>query len=172
MQALLCFVRHGIEPASGAGWLRRGVTWGVINFAAAAVVAFGLPLLVPEAWLGKNAAENQFASGRYAYILFVAVVWAPLFETLAGQLAPIALCRKLRVPHRWSILLCGAHFGCWHFVNGGLLHGASTFAAGCVLAEAYWRNRTVSVGRAYAVTATAHAFSNALVVLATAILPA
>jgi hypothetical protein len=151
--------RLGTAPSTG---MRRQMTiWGITNFALAAVVSFAVDTLVPAEIRGTSAPAKLAAALPYPMLVLAAVCFAPLLETWA-QALPIALCRRFKVSHYWTILLCGVIFGGGHYLNGGLGHGLVTFVGGCVLGEACWRNWPLGAARACGVTAGAHAVSNAL----------
>ncbi|WP_313170809.1 CPBP family glutamic-type intramembrane protease [Massilia oculi] len=126
-----------------------------------ALLLLGLLTFVPEEYRGKSAAA--FLVGAHpAYLLFIAVVFAPLWETIPGQVVPIELLRRLRAHWSYCVLASGAVFGAGHFLAGGLAHGVVTFLTGLVLGYGYMAARPYGFGTAFITAATAHACHNAL----------
>ncbi|WP_422018136.1 hypothetical protein [Roseateles sp.] len=113
------------------------------------------------AWFGSSAASSIGALNGPMFLL-VGVLLMPALETSFGQAAPMALLRRLRVPPPARVIACGVFFGSLHWLGGGLGHGLSTTASGCLFALAYEMCRSVGFWpAAYAAFAT-HATHNFL----------
>ncbi len=120
-----------------------------------------LYFMPPELW-GNSAAAGLGRLG-WGWAFFLAVVFAPLFETAVGQVLPMELVRRLGARPGFGILLSGLVFGVGHYLNGGLAHGVTTFVGGLVFACAYAALRPTGIGPAFVAAATAHAVQNGLV---------
>ena len=149
--------------APSAGMPLQMAVWGMTNFALVMMVSFAVDALLPAEFRGMSAPAKLAAAVPYPMLVLAAVCFAPLLETWA-QAVPVALCRRFKVSHHWTILLCGAIFGGGHYLNGSLEHALTTFVGGCIFGEACWRNWPLGAARAYGVAAGAHAVSNALAV--------
>lgn len=167
MQMRLHSMTERIDVSPSVGVLRQAFVWGMLSFGLTMLVSFAVDVLLPGGLRSTSAPAKLAAAVPYPMLVLAAVCFAPLLETWA-QALPVALCRRLKVPHRWAILLCGAIFGCGHYLNGSLAHGLTTFVGGCIFGEACWRNWPLGVARACGVAAGAHAVSNALAVTAAA----
>jgi len=125
------------------------------------VIGVVLQFLPPEQW-GHSAAAGL---GRFgpAWIFLIAVVYAPVVETLLAQVLPMELAHRLGAPSSACVLLSGLVFACGHYLNGGLAHGMTTFFGGMILACAYVAMRWAGVGPAVLAAGTAHAVQNGTV---------
>jgi hypothetical protein len=94
-------------------------------------------------------------------LFFVAVVFTPFFETIAGQVIPIEFARNFRANKLVCIILGGTVFGLGHYLNGGIIHGLSAFFGGTVFSFGYVMLRWAGIRPAFIVAATAHAVQNA-----------
>jgi len=140
-----------------------GALAGMASFTAGQVL---LTLLVgmppPDE---KLAAGPVFATNNMWLIAFIAVLWAPVFETAVAQWLPIELLR--RIGARWwtGLLVSAAIFGGGHVLNGGgMLQGAITFVFGAVLAAIYLHFCDQGPGRAFAAAWACHCVNNSLAI--------
>ncbi|QBB71233.1 CPBP family intramembrane metalloprotease [Pseudolysobacter antarcticus] len=136
-------------------------------FTAIATLALGLFLqyflhrLLPERLWGTLAAREDLNQPA-VLVFFTAVIFAPLFETILGQVIPIEIARRFGI-NRWvCVLISAAVFGGGHYLNGGLLHGLVTFFTGIMLAALYLMLRRNSPASSYVGVVTAHAVHNAI----------
>lgn len=127
-------------------------------FVAYKLAGFFLP---PELW-GSSAASGLASLGP-AGMVFMAVVYAPLLETLLAQCLPIEIARRLGAGPLLCVLPSALLFGFGHYVNGGLLHGITSFCTGLVLASAYMALRRAGAGPACLAAASAHVVQNGMV---------
>jgi membrane protease YdiL (CAAX protease family) len=102
---------------------------------------------------------------------WLAVVAAPLYETLLAQAVPLEITHRMKLPWAWGIAGSALVFGLAHWLGGGVGHGVVTLFIGAVFAAMYAAFRgAVSVpgfGRgglvaAYGVAAGTHAVHNGL----------
>lgn len=132
-----------------------------------ALLLFWLITFVSEEYRGKSAAAG-LVDAHPAYVLFIAIMFAPLWETIPGQVVPIELLRSLRAHWSICVLASGTVFGVGHFLNGGLAHGVETFLMGLVIGYGYVAARPYGLGPAFITAATAHACHNATLLLVVA----
>lgn len=136
-----------------------GVGMGLLGtLCALLVLGLALRLLPPELW-GDSAASSLAGLGQ-GRIFLVAILYAPVAETLLGQLMPVELARRLGASPLACMLLSSLVFGCGHLVNGGLVHGLTTFFSGMAFACAYLGLRWIGIGPAFLAAGTAHAVQN------------
>lgn len=115
--------------------------------------------------MGGLAGAPVFARG-WIVIFFAAVVWAPLFETLIAQTIPIAGETRLGARHSIAIVTSAVLFSAGHMASGGgVAQGMITLVGGLCFASVFAANMRGSFARAFGLTATAHATSNALALL-------
>jgi hypothetical protein len=119
-----------------------------------------LQRFLPIARWGNSAASGLTDIGPIALFL-VAVLFAPAFETFVGQAVPIEVARRFCANRFVCVILGGAVFGLGHFLNGGLVHGISTFFGGIVFSFGYVTLRWAGVFPAFIAASTAHAVQNA-----------
>ena len=153
-------------PSSFASWLPKnafavGALLSLVSVTVAGAVGAALYVTLGGAGVGPSAAE-ALRSAREPWLFLAAVLVVPTFETLAGQLAPIELLRRLKAPTAPSLAVSAFVFALGHYVNGGLGHGLTSFAAGVVFAAAYLAYRARSVHQAFACAWCCHASHNFL----------
>lgn len=135
---------------------------GIASPVLASLLVILLTMYLPPEWLGQSAANHPLRSSP-AFIFFAAVVFAPLFETIIGQVLPIELIRRLSTRPWACIALSAAVFSLGHVANGaGLLHGLSTFLGGVMFGFVYVGMRHNGPLSAYLSAAIAHATHNAM----------
>ena len=162
-------VRMAAHPMRGA--LMLGVTVGAINFLIFVPLALAAVALFTSQQLGGTAAAS-LKDASTATILWIAVVWAPLFETLIGQWLPLEILRRYKVRTAVSLLASAVLFSLLHVVNGaGILHAAITFIGGCTFAASYLTARSMGLAPAYVAAAAAHACSNGLLLCLSLLFP-
>ena len=128
--------------------------------------------LIPEGIRGRSAAAH-LANMSAGSIFFAAVCFAPLLETLPGQVLPIELTRRLGLGSTACVLISASTFSLGHVASGaGVGHALATFIGGLVLAGCYAWVRIVGWRSSYVAAATAHATCNfILIYLVGALLP-
>lgn len=118
--------------------------------------------LIPESMRGGSAAAH-LANMSAGWFFFAAVIFAPFFETLPGQVLPIELARRLGLGATACVLISASFFSLGHVANGaGLAHALGTFIGGLVFASCYVWVRTAGWFSSYVATVTAHATFNFL----------
>lgn len=135
-------------------------------FTAALLSLFsGLLLgLLGPANMGALAGAATFAHG-WIFTFFAAVIWAPLWETLIGQLIPIGLLTRLGAGTLIAVLGSAALFSIGHVASGGgLAQGLVTLVAGLLLATLFAANARSGLRRASLFTCIAHATNNAILI--------
>lgn len=138
---------------------------GTLTMVLLGLITLGLVALLGRNNMGGLAAADVFQNG-WAATIVLAIVWVPFWETLVAQLLPIALLTSLGARPPVAIVTSAALFSAGHVANGGgLAQGIVTFAAGLVFAGLFVANRKHGLGRAYAITATAHAANNGAALL-------
>jgi len=148
----------------------RGAAWGVLGCAGGVFAALLVTAILPPELRGKSAAE-AILQGRVSagVAVFLACVFAPLWETFIGQLLPLEILRKLKVRPVLAIALAALLFGFGHVLNGGLAHGLVATVAGTILALLYTRERAAGVLCAFTAAAVAHAVNNGIMLLAASV---
>lgn len=151
-----------------------------IALARAAVLGAGLALC----WIGvlwlleplfrdravKLAGDKLFREASWGSLFFVAVFWAPVFETLVAQWVPVSLMRLLSKSTVAGVLSGAAVFSVGHMLNGGgWEQGIITAISGAVFSWAYVRGLVYGMPGAIALTAVVHASNNALALCASAL---
>lgn len=158
------------HPMRGAMLL--GSCVGAINCLICVPLALAAMALLTPQQLGGSAAASLEGAGT-SMMFWMAVVWAPLFETVLGHWLPIELLRRFKVPAMVCMLASASLFSFGHVMNGaGILHGSMTFIAGCTFAASYLIARSMGPGPAYVAAATAHASSNGLLLCLSLLFPA
>jgi membrane protease YdiL (CAAX protease family) len=149
-----------------------GVGGGVICALISTVSILLIFRLIPESIRGGSAAA-YLANISAGWIFLVAVIFAPIFETLLGQVLPIELARRLGFGVTACVLISACSFSLGHVANGaGLGHALGTFIGGLVVASCYAWVRTAGWCSSYVASATAHATNNFLLIyLVDAFLP-
>jgi len=111
---------------------------GGASFAIAFGLSSALVALFPPEALGPSASAGVFESQRSALqIALLAVLAAPLYETLLAQALPLEIARRLHLPWAWGIAASAAVFGLAHWLGGGVGHGAVTLVMGAGFAAMY-----------------------------------
>lgn len=147
------------------GGFSRSVGAGAFIAALLALLSFLLFSLIGRATMGTLAGTEVFAGG-WIVSFFAAVIWAPLWETLIGQLVPISLLTWFGARTFIAVLGSAALLSAGHLVSGGGIgQGAVTFVGGLLFASLFAANARAAIGRATLFTATAHATNNALLIL-------
>lgn len=149
-------------------WLRARTAWQLMGLTTAAALAAriaGLPLvLAAHALFGKTDAGPDVRNSSLTEAVLLAMVLAPLLETLLSQLAVLRLLGKISAlrDRPWiPILISALLFAGMHCYSIGYM--VNTFGVGLVLAVAFQvAGRT---GRAFWVVAGAHACLNGLFTL-------
>lgn len=143
--------------------LALGIGMGPLGLVCTFIVGqLFMALVPPELWGNSAGAELEQLSP--ARMIFLAVVFAPLLETLLGQCLPIELARRLGAGPALCMLPSALLFGLGHYLNGGLAHGTTTFVGGLVFAGAYVALRTRGIGPACMAAAATHALQNGVIV--------
>lgn len=115
----------------------------------------------PELW-GHSAAAG-LARLTPVGVFLAAVIYAPVVETVLGQVLPIEAAHRLGAPPLACVLLSALVFACGHYLNGGLAHGTTSFFSGMLFACAYVNMRWAGIAPAVLAAATAHAVQNVTV---------
>ena len=147
------------------GGVFRSAAFGALTAALLVLLSSLLFAVMGRDNVGKLAGAGVFERGWIA-ACFAAVIWAPMFETLIGQLVPIGLLTWFGVRSAIAVLSSAAVFSAGHVVSGGgIAQGVVTFGAGLLFATVFAANAGSGLGRASLFTATAHATNNALLIL-------
>jgi len=147
------------HPARSAVGL--GLALSLVSAPASLGIALLANALLPEHWFGESAA-GDLGDMSAAGFLLLGVLLAPALETLLGQCLPIEALRRLRARPLACVLASATLFGGAHWVNGGLGHGLTTFAAGSLFALGYGLCRPAGLRHAFASAYVAHAAHNFL----------
>lgn len=84
------------------------------------------------------AGGEQFKKANLIYVFLNAVIWAPVFETLVGQVLPVGISRKFTARRAVWVIAGGMTFALGHVLGGGeLLQSAVTFFYGCFFSAIY-----------------------------------
>ena len=138
---------------------------GVLIASLLLLLSLLLFALLGTANMGDLAGAPIFQRGL-VQTFFAAVVWAPLFETLIGQLIPIALLTWLGARDSIAIVVSAILFSVGHVASGGGLgQGFITLIGGLCFASVFSANMRRSLARAFVLTAISHATNNALALL-------
>jgi hypothetical protein len=140
------------------------VLWGGAVFFLGLLAAYLLHHILPPPPNYMAVADRILSSRNWFTITFAAIFWAPLWETIVGQMLPVELLRRFKAPHILILVACGAVFGIGHYFSNGLIHALRSVIAGILLGELYCRYRKHSVGSSYLAVVIAHAFNNLCVV--------
>lgn len=145
--------------------LLRSVALGAFAAALLLLVSSLLFALMGRANMGALAGAAVFERG-WAATFFAAVIWAPLWETLIGQLIPIGLLTLLNARLSIAVVGSAALFSAGHVASGGGIgQGVITFGAGLLFASLFAANVRPGLGRASLFTVTAHATNNVILIL-------
>lgn len=143
----------------------RAIAFGGIAAAILLLLSSLVFALIGPANVGSLAAAPVFKIGWFFTIL-AAVIWAPLWETLIGQIIPISLLTSLNARPSIAIVSSATLFSAGHIAyGGGIGQGMVTFAAGLLFASLFAANARPGIGRASLFTGAAHATNNALLIL-------
>lgn len=149
--------RHPLLAALGSG-ICLGPIGILCSFVVSNVV---LHLLPPEQWGNSGAAHLDRLDP--AMFFFLALVFAPVIETVLGQVLPMEAARRLGAGPAAQILLSGLVWGCGHYASGGLVHGITAVFGGLVFACGYAALRPAGIRPAYVAAASAHATQNGII---------
>jgi membrane protease YdiL (CAAX protease family) len=126
------------------------------------LVASVLSYLIPEG-PGSLAGDGLFQQSGLLGLMFAALVWAPLFETVFGQTLPIAFVRLFTKAELPAVLGSGLVFSLGHMASGGdAMQGALTMVIGSIFASVYVANIESGAVKASILTAWAHCIHNAI----------
>lgn len=107
------------------------------------------------------AGDALFANGSPAIVFLMVTLWAPLFETLAAQVLPIALLRRCTPSQPLWISTSALLFSLGHVLGGGgRVQAVLTFLLGAAFADGYVRWLPRGGWRAFGAAALAHAVNN------------
>lgn len=148
-----------ITPAS---WLAVGVAIGIASAILASFMILAATAMFSRDQLGTSAASPLLGKSLAVWF-FAGVVFAPMFETISGQVVPIECVRRFGTSAGLAVLASAAVFSFGHYLNGaGVFHATSTFVGGALFALAYVSLRAHGVWRAYLAAVVAHATHNGL----------
>ncbi|RFP14563.1 MULTISPECIES: type II CAAX prenyl endopeptidase Rce1 family protein [unclassified Duganella] len=156
--------------ASNLSIVSGGVMWGGVSFACSMLVLLALKVFLPLAQWGANSGAGALNASLGMQIM-VALVWAPLFETLLGQLLPQEVLRRFSVKPVFCIATGSVMWALGHYLNGGIAHGLVALFAGAMFSFIYLRYRSYGVAVSYWMTTVAHLTQNALVLVAASYFP-
>ncbi|WP_368737992.1 CPBP family glutamic-type intramembrane protease [Massilia sp. CCM 8734] len=119
-----------------------------------------------ESSFGSIAGAKIFKSESIIFIGVMTLCWAPLFETLLGQVIPVELVRTISSSKIQCIIASALLFSLGHFLGGaGWGQLLLTFLAGLPLAALYVKFRRQGIAKSFYASAIAHATHNAAVLL-------
>jgi len=149
-----------------------GLGAGVICALVLTVSVLLMSGLLPDSVRGESAAAH-LGNMSAVWIFLAAVIFAPLWETLLGQVLAIELARHFGLGATACVLISASAFSLGHVASGaGLGHALGTFIGGLFFASCYTWVRIAGWRSSYVATATAHATSNFLLIyLVGALLP-
>jgi membrane protease YdiL (CAAX protease family) len=146
--------------------VRSAICAGAFAGAVSALVALLIVLVMTANFSGSEMGGSaaSFLVGRSQATFFViGVLWAPLFETIIGQIIPLEFLRLLGVNVLFCLLISAGLFAFGHYLNGaGMLQMTATFAGGAIFSGSYLALRALGLWPAYIAAATAHATHNGL----------
>ena len=161
--------RMATHPMRSA--MRLGLCVGAVIFLICMLMLLVAEALFSPQQLGDSASESLKGAST-ATIFWMAVVWAPLFETLIGQWLPLEVLRRYRVRAGFGLLISAALFSLFHIMGGsGILHACMTFIGGGILSASYLTARSMGLVPAYVAVATAHACVNGLIMCGSLLFP-
>ena len=121
----------------------------------------------------RLAGAALFADTAPAAVLIMVIAWAPLWETVAAQVIPVAILRRCTHRHVLWIGASALVFSLGHMLGGGgPAQAVLTFSFGAVFAGAYVRWLPQGAWRASGAVALAHAVNNGLLFIASTIISA
>lgn len=155
--------RFALKTRPNLGAAMLGLMLCLMSLTSAFLVIGLLKVLLPSEALGPSAAASISELNAPALVI-TAVLIGPFLELFEGQVIPIELLRRIGASPRLCVLLSALCFGGGHYWNGGIAHGASTFAAGLVFAYGYVICRPFGWVPACLAAFTSHAAHNAVMV--------
>ncbi|MFZ6647824.1 hypothetical protein ACO0LO_19020 [Undibacterium sp. TJN25] len=154
-------VRHRIEqwPVLSAGL--AGMLIGMISAMIACLMLVAFDAFLPKELRGDSAAQHlgELSGGM---MFFTAVLFVPAYETVLGQMLPVALVRRLGGGAMLCTVFSALFFGGMHYLNGGLVHGISATIIGPIFATSYLMFRSKGIWAGFICAFTTHATHNAL----------
>ena len=150
--------RLGARPVCGA--FAAGLVFAMFSLAVSGLTLLLLFLVLPAHHWGPSAAAGSIGTLSEAALLFIAVLFIPIVETLIGQALPMELVRRLGGGAVAGVIVSAAVFGGGHGLNGGVAHGISSLSAGLVFACSYLFPRPFGILPALVAAGTTHATHN------------
>lgn len=145
---------------------RNALAGAVLLGACLALCSMGLSWMVEPLLRERTvrlAGAALFRSGDWFQMFFMAVLWSPVFETLAGQWLPISLLRRFSTSTAAGMAAGAIVFSLVHMMNGGgWEQGVITGMSGAVFSWRYIHGLDYGMPGAITLTAVAHASNNAL----------
>ena len=143
--------------------------WAVLTcLLCFAILAVTKALLPPQYWGARTGLARFQREMSLPLLLFWVVIYSPILETFLGQLLPLEILRRVGVGQPWCIFSGAILWGIVHYLSGGLLHAIVALGSGAMFSFIYLRYREPGVAAAYATTALARGFNNALLLIAVA----
>lgn len=168
------FALRALQPASPPlprfrAALAGAVLLGVTLALCAMVLGWVLePLLRGRSV--KLAGDAVFRSRDWFHILFVALLWSPVFDTLVAQWLSISFVRRFSRSMAAAVIAGAAVFSLGHmYSGGGWEQGIMTAISGAVFSWRYVHGLDYGMPGAIALTAVVHASNNALLLCALAL---
>jgi membrane protease YdiL (CAAX protease family) len=154
----------GITPPDWRKSLLRSTHIGCVLALLSLLVSYLLSLVF-AAGIGPLAGDALFRSRSVATVILVAVVWAPVFETVVAQLVPITFIRLFSKSDGLAVSCSALIFGVGHVLSGGgLMQGVFTATVGLVFASVFVANVKSGVFRASVLTAWVHGVHNGILI--------
>lgn len=142
--------------------LLSGLTLAVISLIGASIADH----FWPDGAAGPLAARALFENGNVFWIVLVAIVLGPAFETLVGQLAPVCIARRITTKRPAWIVAGASVFSLGHVVGGGgALQALITLLFGAIFTAFYVHWLGEGQARAFSLTMIVHATHNAALLL-------
>lgn len=165
-----------IAPGTALGdYLEKTRTYGVARFVlemSVLALLLRIPAVIVSVQLGviedATTAEELLEQFGLVALAVLALIWAPIAETVLFQWAPIEALRRFGAPAALAAVGSATVFALLHFQSGVaaiLVH----IPTGLVLAWCYLAWRPAGVGKALLVTTGVHFFLNLLAIGAAAI---
>ena len=142
--------------------IKLSITVGLITCAISMFLIWIFVTLFGAGSFGSIAGAELFKSESIFFIGVMTLCWAPLFESVLGQVIPVELVRTVSTSKIPCITVSAFIFSIGHF-SGGAGWGQSflTFLVGLPLAALYVRFRPQGIVRSFTASAIAHATHNA-----------
>lgn len=151
--------------AALAGAILLGVSLALCSIA----LLWVLEPLVRDRTL-KLAGDALFQSRDRFYLIAMALLWAPVCDTLVAQWLSISLVRLFSRSMAANVIAGASVFCGAHLLGGGAWeHGIVTALAGAVFSWRYVHGLDYGMPGAIALTAVVHASNNALLLCASAL---